>query len=226
MEPVKENVPERIGIYGGTFDPIHVGHLQVASAICEAFALDRFLFVPAFIPPHKRGRRISAPHHRYAMAVLATLAHPNMSVSTIELEAPTRPYTIETLQALQTLYPKAKLFFVMGGDSFAEVHLWRAYEQLLTEFNIIVAGRPNADSFTLQYLTPLCRQRVVDLRASKRPELSQGDEAHVFLTDYVAVDVSATQVRSAVQDGLSIETLVTGEVASYIQKYELYRNDN
>ena len=226
MKPVTENAPERIGIYGGTFDPIHYGHLQVSTAICEAFALDRLLLIPAFIPPHKRGRRISAPHHRYTMAVLATLQQPLMSVSTIELEAPTRPFTIETLRTLQTLHPTASLFFVMGGDSFAEVHLWREHEQLLTDFNIIVAGRPNADSFTLQHLSPLCRQRVVDLRASKRPDLSQDDEAHVFLTDYVAVDVSATQVRSAVNNGLSIEALVPGEVANYIQKYELYRNDN
>ncbi len=226
MRPEKENAPERIGIYGGTFDPIHFGHLQVSTAICEAFALDRFLLVPAFIPPHKRGRQISAPHHRYTMAVLATMQQPLIKVSTIELEAPTRPFTIETLRTLQKLYPTSSLFFVMGGDSFAEVHLWREYEQLLTEFNIIVADRPNSNSFTLQHLSPLCRQRVVDLRASKRPDLSQGDEAHVFLTDYVSVDVSATQVRSAIQNGLSIEALVPDEVASYIQKYELYRNEN
>ena len=224
---------ERIGIYGGTFDPIHYGHLQVAAAICEAFALDRFFFVPAFVPPHKRDWQISAPYHRYAMVVLATLNHSplaqrNFAASTIELEAPTRPYTIETLQQLQTLYPTATLFFVMGADSFAEVNLWREYERLLTEYNIIVAARPPAEgmmvALSTQHLSAQCQQRVVDLRGSKHPTLAAVSEPNVFLTDYVAVDLAATEVRAAVRSGHSIVEMVPPEVARYIATYDLYRN--
>src|SRR2546427_11201317 len=102
----------RIGVYGGTFDPIHNGHLSVAAAILDAFALQRMLFVPAFVPPHKRGREISAAYHRYAMVALATEDAPAMMASAIELEAPAKPYTIETLHRLQAEHGDARLFFI------------------------------------------------------------------------------------------------------------------
>ncbi len=226
---MREFAPERIGIYGGTFDPIHYGHLRVAATICEAFALDRFFFVPAFVPPHKRDRQISAPYHRYAMVVLATLNHPQiartkLTVLTIELEAPTRPYTIETLQRLQTIHPTADLFFVMGADSFAEVNLWRDYERLLTKYNIIVAARPPADEVSAQHLSAKCQSHVVDLRGGQRPDLAAFDEPKVFLTDYVAVEIAATQVREAVRREQPIAEFVPPDVARYIASYDLYRN--
>ena len=226
-------MPERIGIYGGTFDPIHYGHLRVAAAICEAFSLDRFLFVLAFVPPHKRERQISAPYHRYAMVVLATLNAPQLlktklAASTIELEAPARPYTIDTLTTLQNAQPEAELFFVMGGDSFVEVNLWREYERLLTEFNIIVAIRPPSATLSAQHLSPICQQRVVDLRGSKRPDLEvlagATKSKQIFLTDYVSVNIAATQVRDAVRVGQPINQFVPPDVVRYIATYELYRN--
>ncbi len=226
---MREPAPERIGIYGGTFDPIHYGHLRVAAALCAAFALDRFFFVPAFVPPHKRDRQISAPYHRYAMVVLATLNHPQiartkLAALTLELEAPTRPYTIETLQQLQTRHPTAELFFVMGADSFAEVNLWRDYERLVTEYNIIVAARPSADEVSTQHLSSKCQPHVVDLRGSKRPDLTALTKPKVFLTDYVAVDIAATQVREAVRCEQPIVEFVPPDVARYIATYDLYRN--
>ncbi len=228
---MRASASERIGIYGGTFDPIHYGHLRVAAAICEAFALDRFFFVPAFVPPHKRERQISASYHRYAMVVLATLHHPpiahaRLAALTIELEAPTRPYTIETLQRLQVIYPHADLFFVMGGDSFAEVNLWHEHERLLTEHNIIVAARPPAEAVLIQHLSAQCQAHVVDLRGSKRPDLAALTEPKVFLTDYVAVEIAATRVREAVRHGQPIAEFVPPEVAHYIATYDLYRNEN
>ena len=226
---MRKSAPERIGIYGGTFDPIHYGHLRVAAAICEAFALDRFFFVPAFVPPHKRDRQISTPYHRYAMLVLATLNHPpiartKLTALTLELEAPTRPYTIETLQRLQTTYPTAELFFVMGADSFAEVNLWRDYERLLMQYNIIVAARPPAEDLSAQHLSAQCQSHVVDLRGSKRPDLAAFTEPKVFLTDYVTVDIAATQVREAVRREQPLAEFVPPDVARYIAKYDLYRN--
>ncbi|HEX4947930.1 MAG TPA: nicotinate-nucleotide adenylyltransferase, partial [Blastocatellia bacterium] len=220
---------ERIGIYGGTFDPIHYGHMRVADAICAAFALDRFFFIPAFVPPHKRDRSISTSYHRYAMVVLATLNHSpstRFSASTIELEAPTRPYTIDTLQRLQSFFPAADLFFVMGADSFAEVNLWREHERLLTEYNIIVAMRPPAEAISVQHLSSKCQSHVVDLRGSKRPDWATLNGPRIFLTDYVAVNIAATEVRAAVRTGQPLDLLVPSEVARYIATYDLYRNDN
>ena len=215
----------RVGVYGGTFDPVHRGHLSVARSVLENFALDELLFVPAFVPPHKRGREISSPNHRYAMLALATRHEPQMRISTIELDAPARPYTVETMASLQTQYADAALFFVMGMDSFREVTLWRDYETLLTNYGIIVAARPgheNDDEAMGKHLAPALQSRVVDLRSGQRPMDEQLATPQIFVTDYVAVDVSATAIRAAVEAGNGIETLVSFTVAAYVQKYSLY----
>ncbi len=223
----------RIGVYGGTFDPVHRGHLSVARAVRENFALDELLFVPAFVPPHKRGREISSPHHRHAMLALATRHEPQMRISTIELDAPARPYTVETMASLQMQYADAALFFVMGMDSFREVTLWRDYETLLTNYGIIVAARPshdtshdnsyeNDDEARGKHLAHTLQSRVVDLRGGQRPMDEQLATPQIFVTDYVAVDVSATAIRAAVEAGNGIETLVPSAVAAYVQKYSLY----
>jgi nicotinate-nucleotide adenylyltransferase len=222
-------VLQRIGVYGGTFDPIHNGHLQVATAILENFALDQLLFVPAFVPPHKRGQKISPAHHRYAMLALATEHEARMLISTIELEAPARPYTIETLGQLQMQYPGTQLFFVMGMDSFRDVTLWYAHERLLTEFSIIVATRPgyraheHATENMAAHLAPMLQPRVIDLRGGLPPAPAQLAAPHTFITDYVAVDVAATGIRQAVQAGQILENLVPPAVADYIAKYRLYQ---
>ena len=218
-------VLQRIGVYGGTFDPLHNGHLRVAAAILENFALDQLLFVPAFVPPHKRGQTISAPHHRYAMLALATAHEARMLISTLELEAPARPYTIETLGQLQTQHPSAQLFFVMGMDSFRDVALWRAHERLLTEFSVIVATRPgyHANEESAAHLAPALQTRVVDLRGGLPPAAAQLAAPHTFITDYVAADVSATGIRQAVQADQSLENLVPPAIAAYIAKYRLYQ---
>ena len=136
----------RIGAYGGTFDPLHNGHLEVARAVARNFALDELLIIPAHRPPHKNSRSISDAYHRYAMAVLATLDEPRMKVSTIEIEAPERPYTFETIERLRDVYgSQASLFFVMGADSFEELNTWREPERILANANLIVAARPGYD---------------------------------------------------------------------------------
>jgi nicotinate-nucleotide adenylyltransferase len=220
-------VRQRIGIYGGTFDPIHYGHFRVAAAILENFALDQLLFVPAFVPPHKRGQPISAPHHRYAMLALATANEARMVISTIELEAPARPYTIETLGRLQAQHPAAQLFFVMGMDSFRDVPLWRAHERLLSEYSIIVATRPGASAGVQEnsaaHLAPALQARVVDLRGGRQPNETMLAHPHIFVTDYVAVDVSATAIRQAAQMGASLTPFVPSAIAAYIVKYQLYQ---
>jgi nicotinate-nucleotide adenylyltransferase len=228
-----EAVTRRVGVYGGTFDPVHNGHLSVAAALCEAFAFDLFLFVPAFVPPHKRAREITSPYHRYAMTVLATLGQgcphaEKMRVSTVELEAPTRPYTVETLARLGEQQPGALLFFVMGADSFAEVTSWRAYERILGEYRIVVAARPGHDAETDAAAARLpagLRSRVTDLRGGRRPEASELATPRIFLTDYVAVDVAATEVRQMARAGRSIADLVPPPVAGYIARYGLYESD-
>jgi nicotinate-nucleotide adenylyltransferase len=235
----EERLRRRIGIYGGTFDPVHHGHLKVAEAVLSAFALDRIFFVPAFTPPHKRKRMISSPFHRMAMLALATADSPKMFVSTIELEAPSRPYTIETLGRLQTELQPARLFFVMGADSFIDVTSWREYEAILSEYDVIVATRPGYHGHysqdgatngkkeeceeTIGALAPQLRRLIVDLRGGAWPSNEDLNSSRIYLTDYVSIDVSATGVREAVEQGRSIDGLVPPSVAAYIEKYRLYQ---
>jgi nicotinate-nucleotide adenylyltransferase len=238
----EERLRRRIGIYGGTFDPVHYGHLKVAEAVLSAFALDRIFFVPAFTPPHKRKRMISSPFHRMAMLALATADSPRMRISTVELEAPSRPYTVETLGRLQTELRPARLFFMMGADSFIDVTSWRDYEAILSEYDVIVATRPGyrgkdgrndashgeeAVEATIgapvPQLSPRLTRKIVDLRGGACPSEADLNSSRIYLTDYVSVDVSATEIREAVEQGRSIDDLVPPKVAAYIEKYRLYQ---
>jgi nicotinate-nucleotide adenylyltransferase len=221
----EEPLRQRIGVYGGTFDPIHNGHLKVAEAISNAFALDRLLLVVSAIPPHKRKQAIGSPFHRLAMAALATADSPQMFVSTVELESPSRPYTIETLERLRAELQPVQLFFVMGADSFKDVTSWHEYERILSEYDVIVATRPGYRSGEniAANLAPQLQARVVDLRGGLFPLDEDLESARIYLTDYVEVDVSATNVREAVAQGRSIGDLVPPPVASHIEKYQLYR---
>jgi nicotinate-nucleotide adenylyltransferase len=238
---------QRIGIYGGTFDPIHEGHLKVAGAILEAFELDRMLFVPASTPPHKRKTSISSSFHRFAMLALATADEPRMAVSSIELETPDRPYTIDTLTRLQTALCDAKLFFVMGADSFRDIQTWREYERILTEFDCIVAARPGTSlpgtslkdheggrEDLSRHLARELQAKVIDLRGQDRSsklrksELPRGtetvpEETFIYLTDFVTVDISAWGLREAITQGKSIGGQTPASVVDYIDKYRLYQ---
>lgn len=211
----------RIGVYGGTFDPIHNGHFRIAESLIEAFGLDRMLLVPAYVPPHKRGQRISSAYHRMAMLALATADSERIFVSTIELDAPSRPYTIETLGRLQGEYPGSRLFFVMGSDSFRDVVMWRDYERILTGYSVIVSVRPGAGPEGTAHLPEALRERVVDLRGGRQPESLSIER--IYLTDYVCVDVSSTAIREMISRGQDAKSLMPPAVAGYIEKYELYR---
>lgn len=217
---------QRIGVYGGTFDPLHNGHFHVAAAIMQAFALDRLLFVPAFVPPHKRKQEISSPFQRLAMLTLATAQQPRMFVSTIELEAPARPYTIETLGRLQAEFPQAHLFFLMGADSFRDVTMWKSHERILSEYSVIVATRPGylEAEHPATHLDASLQTRVIDLRGGALPQEAHWQTPHIYLTDYVEVDLAATFIRELAAQGRKLDDVVPPAVAAYIEKYQLYRN--
>lgn len=223
----------RVGLYGGTFDPVHAGHLAVARALVELFALDEVLFIPAHIAPHKRnvaGRRPAAPWHRYAMLALATSGEPQLKISTLELDAPERPYTVETLARLRTVYgATARLFFVMGADSWADITTWREWERLLELTDQIVMARPHY-SLGTAHVTEAVRRRIVDLRGRTKKEVAAAlgltDEPRIYFTDAVLMDVSATAIRTTARDKALTElmTAVPPAVAEYIRKYEVYRD--
>ncbi len=220
---------KRIAIYGGTFDPVHSGHLEIARRVSELFVIDEFLFMPARVAPHKLAREVSSSLHRYAMLALATRADPRLCISKFELEDPERRYTVDSLFQFRARFGEsAELFFVMGADSWAEITTWREWQRLMTLANLIVVTRPGYEVST-EHVGSERAARVVDLSGSTAEQISQIVEPgvpRIFVTDAVVHDVSATEVRQAarkVRDE-DLDRLVPLEVADYIRKYKLYRN--
>jgi len=221
----------RIAIYGGTFDPVHFGHLEVARRVTELFGIDEFLFVPARVAPHKLDRKVSSPLHRYAMLALATETDSRLLISTFELDEAAPRYTVDTLAHFRLRSDTfADLFFVMGADQWLEIASWRDWERLTTLANIIVVTRPGIE-FSTANVGEAIAKRVVDLRGrTSEHDLPTVDpeSRKIFVTDVVMVDVSATQVRRAARENLKedMDRLVPVEVGNYIRKYGLYRNKN
>ncbi len=220
---------KRSALYGGSFDPVHVGHEAVARELTRLFALDEVLFIPAHVAPHKRGRKVSSPFHRYAMLALATQEEPRFRVSTLELDAPERPFTVETLTTLLDAYGEgARLFFVMGADSWAEITTWREWERVLTLTDQLVVTRPGYE-IEAGHVTEAIRRRIVDVRGASPAEvaakLEASKEARIYLTDAARVEAASTDIRRAAAEGkwAELNALVAPPVAEYINKYGLYR---
>jgi nicotinate-nucleotide adenylyltransferase len=214
---------KRIALYGGTFDPVHAGHLEVARRVSQLFEIEKVLFIPAQMAPHKIGRPVTEPIHRYAMLALATQDDPQLSISTFELDAPDRRYTVDTVDHFQrVLGDSTEVFFIMGADSWSEITTWREWERLLSMTNHIVVTRPGYDPVTTH--VGKIGERIVDVRSGKSPSRTEGAKK-IFLTDVVMKDVSATNIRRLASEGRVEELtgLVPGPVLEYIKKYGIYR---
>ena len=217
---------KRIALYGGTFDPVHAGHVAVARRVSQLFEIEKVLFIPAQMAPHKIGRPVTEPIHRYAMLALATQDDPQLSISTFELDAPDRRYTVDTVAHFQRVLGDAtELFFIMGADSWSEITTWREWERLLSMTNHIVVTRPGYEPVTTH--VGKISERIVDARGGKSPLLTEGAKK-IFFTDVVMKDVSATNIRRLASEGRVEELtgLVAGPVLEYIKKYGIYRELN
>ena len=214
---------KRVAIYGGTFDPVHNGHVEVARAVLKFFELDELFFVPAWVPPHKRNANITSAFHRFGMLALATQADRRLLISTVELDSPDRPYAVDTITRM--LKPDQRLFFLIGADSWNEITTWFEWQKLLTLCDLIVVTRPGYEVAT----TPV-EANVVDLRGEGAIDARKVSEEQaaprVFITDVVNVDVAATTIRSLARAGdiEGLKTIVTPTVADYIGKHRLYVN--
>jgi nicotinate-nucleotide adenylyltransferase len=219
---------KRAAFYGGSFDPLHCGHLTIAGALTAQFALDRFVFVPAFHAPHKNKRPTSA-FHRYAMLALATNDEPRIGISKMELDAPERPFTFETLTRLKTELADTEIFFVMGADSWAEITTWREWEKVLSLANTIVVTRPDYQ-IGFSHVTKEIQSRIIDLRGANQSRMLESEQANesgdarIYITDAVFIHVSATEIRGKIKTSdESWRKEVPLPVAKYVEKYELYR---
>jgi len=212
----------RVAIYGGTFDPVHNGHVAVARRVLKLFELDEVIFVPACVPPHKRNANITSAFHRFAMLTLATEVDQRLLVSTLELDAPERPYAVDTVARMKT--EGERLFFLIGADSWSEITTWYQWQKLLTMCDLIVVTRPG---YIIDSQPGIV---IVDIRGIKELSvadlLSRDTGPQVFVTDAAMVDVSATKIRAAVESDSRelLQAMVPPAVANYIEKYGLYKN--
>lgn len=211
----------QIGILGGTFNPIHNGHLHIAQEARRTCVLDQIWFMPACQPPHKELAEAVGFDHRLAMVEAAIAASPEFVACDLEGRRGGRSFSVETLEELRRLHPDDEFTFIMGLDSFAEIGLWKSYPRLFTLCHIAVAARPGF-SGDLQQLLPVAvsDRFCYDADALK---LCGKSGFSVRLVRQTAADISSTDIRNRIAAGESVAHLVPPAVAAYIRRHQLYR---
>lgn len=194
--------PRRLGIMGGTFDPIHHGHLVAASEVAAEFELDEVIFVPTGEPWQKAGRRVTAAEHRYLLTVIATASNPRFSVSRVDIDRGGATYTIDTLRDFARLYPEADLFFITGADAMEQIMSWKNVEELWGLAHFVSVTRPG--------------YRSEDF----------GLTENISLMEIPAMAISSTDLRARGRAGQPVWYLVPDGVVQYINKYKLYQADS
>lgn len=194
----------RLGIMGGTFDPIHYGHLFIAEEARVHFCLDSVMFIPNGSPPHKPDRAITPAVHRYAMAQIATRSNAAFDCSPVELNRSGPSYTVDTLDLLREAYPEAELFTITGVDAIAEILTWKRHADVIQKTTFIAATRPGFDYQIL-------KDRLPESYVNK-----------ILAVGSTALGISSTEIRTRVRQGRPIRYLTPDGVADYIAQYGLY----
>jgi nicotinate-nucleotide adenylyltransferase len=209
MEPL--STVERIGIIGGSFDPLHMGHLVLAQDAAEKLELSQVVFVPAARPPHKQHIQQAGPEHRLRMIELAVQSNQRFTVSDLELRRDGLSYTVDTVAELRRSHPLAAWYLLVGSDTLMELHMWHRINELLEMCEVAAVLRPGADD-----------------RAAIRKHLeltqAQVEQVTEHLIDTHRIGISSTEIRAMVAAGRSISYLVPPEVEAYILENELYRD--
>jgi nicotinate-nucleotide adenylyltransferase len=201
----------RLGIMGGTFDPIHYGHLVTAESARWEFKLDRVMFVPSGQPPHKPAAGVSDPEHRYCLTLLATASNPGFLVSRIEIDRPGASYAVDTVkQVFKELGDPLDLYFITGADAVLEISTWRDVPELFSRCTFVAATRPGFDLRELPAGLSLPRDVKDKIRFLEVPMLA----------------ISSTDIRQRVQAGKPVRYLLPESVEEYIEQHQLYQSPN
>jgi nicotinate-nucleotide adenylyltransferase len=212
----------RVGILGGTFDPVHDGHLAAAVAAADAVGLHEVLFVPSHEPPHRTPAPRASAYHRFAMVALAVAADGRFSASDLELGRPGPSFTSDTLRGLRKPGLAAwQLFFITGTDAFAEIATWRDYPALLDLANFVVISRPGQTLDKLASRLPDLAQRMhgVERKGDWSPDPGS---TRILLVEAATPDVSSTEIRERLAAGEALTGLVPAPVAGHIRRHRLY----
>ncbi len=215
---------KRLGLFGGTFNPVHLGHLKVAREVEKRLALDKILFIPSYLPPHKASREIAPPEDRLEMVKLAVKPFPRFEASAVEIESSGPSYSIITVEKIKKLYPGAEVFFLVGIDAFLEIKTWKEYPKLLSSCSFVVVSRPG---FSLRQAAKAVdlpwRTRLRRLNAKRFNPLAESGPL-IFMLPIKAIDVSSTEVRRRIHQREPISRLVPPAVEKYIQRKNLYQD--
>ncbi len=199
----------KIGLLGGTFNPIHYGHLIIAEQIRELFEFDNIVFIPSGIPPHKDINKVMGAQHRLAMVKLAVESNPNFWVSDVESNRKGYTYTIDTLRGLRSTYEgETRFYFIIGADNVQELVTWKEFRKVFGMCEFIATYRPGYDI--------KCTSLLID-------QLKKDYMARITLVPALLIDISSTDIRRRVMEGRSIKYLVPEKVEEYIFKNNLYR---
>jgi len=209
MKPSPSKI--RIGIMGGSFDPLHIGHLIVAQDAVEYLGLSEVVFIPAAIPPHKQHLQRIDSEHRLKMLRLAVESNPKFSVSDVEVQRGGVSYTIDTLKTLHKVYPDAALLLIVGSDTLVDLHTWHKVEEILELCEVATFLRPGEDSLEA------IAEKIPLPEKQKQPLLQNVIDAH-------RIEISSSEIRRRLTEGLDIRYLVPPEVETYINEHSLYQS--
>jgi len=214
----------RIGLLGGTFDPVHLGHLSAAAAARDALGLEHVLLLPSHVPPHRPQPLASTPH-RFGMVALAVDGQEGLLASDQELIAGGPSFTSGTLRRLQALgYAASQLFFITGVDAFAEIATWRDYPAFLDVANFVVVSRAGRSASSARAAVPALASRMSDVPAGPGGSGAPGSDTRIFLVNHPTPDVSSTAIRARAAAGHSLAGLVPDAVDRHIRRHGLYRD--
>lgn len=197
---------KRIGLFGGTFNPIHCGHVKAAESVQNIFSFDRILFIPSYLPPHKESVDVASAAHRLKMVELALASFDRFFPSSVEIDARGTSYSILTLNKIKEMFPQTEAFFLLGIDAFLEIETWKDYEDVLEQCSFVVMSRPG-------------------FRLSEAKDILT-EKYKIYLLSINTLDISSSEVRERIRKNQPIEGLVPENVENYIKEKRLYLQKN